>query len=215
MSKVINKLKNNLKDIRNNKLNIIEEILSLIIFWMPIVISVFSIVIFYIENKNSTNFTGKAMEIYLNIPFWIMYVCLIILTIIIMFIKYFRNKENLRKNKIKVAAILILAIIIFMVMIALLISKEKIIIINQNLIKILTFNKGMTDDVCGMYILLFLVMTIIPIVKIFKKEYKEEFNLIITSLCINLLFLPLIVWFASNIAFLIFLIMIVILMHIC
>ena len=81
MTNVVKKLKTNIKNIKNNKLDVIEEMLSLIILFMPFMISIFSIVKFYIENKISLQFSDKAINTYLNGPFWITYICLIFLAI--------------------------------------------------------------------------------------------------------------------------------------
>lgn len=201
MTNVVKKLKTNIKNIKNNKLDVIEEMLSLIILFMPFMISIFSIVKFYIENKISLQFSDKAVNTYLNGQFWITYICLIFLAIIISFIKYYNNKNNLRKGKIKVTVMLICSIIIFTIILFLIFVDIKMINVSQNLIKLLTFNKGINDTTSGIYMLLFLLITIGLVVKIAKKEYKDEFLLILISMIISLMILPLAIWFASNIVF--------------
>lgn len=201
MFEVVKKLINNIKNIKNNRLDIIEEILSLIILFMPFMISVFSIVKFYIENKISIQFSDKAVTTFLNGPFWITYICLIFLAIIISFIKYYKNKNNSIKNKNKVTTTLICSLITLTITFLLILEYAKIINVNQSLIKLVTFNKGVNDTICSIYMLLFLLITIILIIKIAKSEYKDEFLLILISMVISLMVLPLTIWFASNIVF--------------
>lgn len=206
MSKVVKKLKNNIKNIKNNRLDIVEEALSLIILSMPFMISFFSIAKFYIENKIFTQFSDKAVTTFLNGPFWITYICLIILSIIISFIKYYKNENNLVKNKNKVTIMLICSTITLIITLLLILADAKIINVNQNLIKLVTFNKGVSATVYSIYMLLFLLITLILIIRIAKKEYKDEFRLILISMVMSLVVLPLTVWFASNIVFFIILV---------
>ena len=201
MSEVFKKLKDNIKNNKNNRLDIIEEILSLIILFMPFMISIFSIVKFYIENKISIQFSDKAVTTFLNGPFWITYICLIFLAIIISFIKYYKNENNSRKNKNKVTITLICSLITLTITFLLIIEDAKIVKVNQNLIKLVTFNKGLSDTICSIYMLLFLLITVILIIKIVKKEYKNEFLLILISMVLSLMIFPLAIWFASNIVF--------------
>lgn len=204
MFKIANKLKNNIKNIRDNRLDIIEELLSLVILFMPFMISIFSIVKFYIVNKVSLEFSDKAVNTYLNGPFWIAYICLILLAIIISFIKYYKNEGNLLKNKVTI--MIICSTIIFIITLLLIFDDAKIINVNQNLIKLLTFNKGANTTTYSIYMLLFLLIIMALIIKIAKKEYKDEFLLIIISMGISLMVLPLAIWFASNIIYFIILI---------
>lgn len=199
--KIKENLKENLKDFKHQKLNVIGEILPLIIFIMPIIATMFSIIKFYLENKVSMSITDKALSTYFNVPFCIVYCCLFVLALIIMFSIYFKNKNNKRKEKIKFAIILLCSFIFLIMTIILIMSKEKIINLNQDILNILTFNKGFNDEICGIYLLPFLLGTIIVIIKISKKEYKNEILLMLLSAVMSLIVFPIVVYLCTNIIF--------------
>ena len=193
-------IKDAIINFKDNILVNIGRMISSLTILIPTIMSIVAIIIFYVNNKFSLEFRSSICYIYANVPVSIIYGVVCALSIILIFINYFRNTKNKKVIKVLLGIYIAISIGSFVILLLLTMSHfEGKKYISEWLINVLTFNKGINSnfgEVSQIYVGIFLISFVIALI-IAYKGHKEELILTIGSV-IHVGILALFLYLATN-----------------
>lgn len=193
-------IKDAIINFKDNILVNIGRIISSLTILIPTIMSIVAIIIFYLNNKFSLEFRSIICYMYANVPVSIIYGVVCALSIILIFINYFRNTKNKKVLKVLLGFSIAISIGSFVILLLLTMSHfEGKKYISEWLINVLTFNKGINSnfgEVSQIYVGIFFISFVIALI-IAYKGHKEELILTIGSV-IHVGILALFLYLATN-----------------